>query len=149
MSIRIALGIALLVFSGGLSWKVHSWYSASKELLVVQETLDKERLYAIALVERAGTLEKANNAKSTQLAAARRDADRSRVALVSLSGSIESTLRDAGTSQSACLERAATLGELFDASGEALRGLAEKADRHVVDVKALRSLGFKISAEEH
>lgn len=140
----IGLAVILSILGGG-AWLVHSWYSDSQELVNVKKTLADERAVAATLAERREAENAAKNRATRQLAIARRDADSLRVSLDGLSGSGEKLLLDAGTSQPACLERVATLRELLDTMAKAGGELAEKADRHVIDIQALRALGFKTS----
>lgn len=139
--------IPLFIF-GGVVWKTHSWYVDSLELVNVKHDLQQTRDNLAELAKREETTRKAYDAATRQLGKLRRDAAGSQLALVGLSGAVEKTLTDSGTSLVACVERASTLGELFKSSAEEYRGLAEKADRHVVDIKALTALGFAASPSE-
>ncbi len=99
--------------------------------------LENERLVAKTRTRNDQAVIHAVNDGLVRSGALRRDAAASRSSLDGLRDATATAVRDAATSVDACTQRAAALGELFSASAESYRELAEKADRHASDVRTL------------
>jgi len=131
----IALAIAASSFFGG--WTVNSWYQGKKEVERVKQILVEQKQSAAVAIRRVDNVAQAQNESNEREIILRDAALNARTALDGLRGSTARALRDAAASQAACLNRAATLGELLEASTDKYRELAEKAGRHANDVKTL------------
>ena len=133
--IIIALIIALAGF--GSAWKIQDWRYGAKENDRAEQNLVDVRQSAAAAIHRIDNVSTAQSAAAARLNALRVDADGSRSALISLSLAADSALRDAATSQTACLATATSLGDVLKTVSAERRELSEKADLHVSDIKTL------------
>lgn len=137
----IQLIAALLIAAGGFgsAWQIQSWRYDAKEKARVEQILVDQRLSAAVSIRRADNVIAAQNAAAGREVALRRDADGARTALVGLYAATDAALRNAATSQAACLDAAAALNDVLKQSTERYRSLGETCDRHVNDLKTLTS----------
>ena len=119
------------------TWKIEEWRYGAKEKARAEQELVNVRQSAAKAIRATDNIIVAQNAATIREANLRRDAAGTRAALVGLSGATAQALRDADTSQNACLERAATLGELLNTMADAGGQIAEKAGHHASDIKTL------------
>lgn len=121
----------------GEAWQIQTLRFGAKETERVKHALlqqQEKAAHDIRVIDDTITAEHQGIRRGVAL---RADAAASRDALVRLSDAVERELVAARVSQAACVERADTLGELFQASATAYRELGEKADRHASDAKTL------------
>lgn len=133
--IIIAAVIAALGFWGG--WHVQSVRYQAKEAQHAKQELANVRSSAASDIRRLDNAITAQNRSVARAVALRRDADLARTELGRLRLAVASAVQTASTDPVACPERAASLGDVLTELGRAGAELAEKADRHVNDVKTL------------
>lgn len=117
------------------AWKIQNWRFDAKEKERAELQLENERLAAKTALRRVEAVVTAQNAAAIRERDLRNDAAGARAALVGLSNATDAAMRDAATSHGACLERTSALGELLGTVAQAGAGMAEKADRHSIDIK--------------
>lgn len=128
----------LLVFVGfGQGWKVHEWVYAEKEKEHAEQAANAARAREEATTRQVTQAIRAQSEAVVRANSFRRDAERSRSALVSLSDASELALHNAHASHAACLDTAAAERVVLDQCAEKYRGLAEDSDRHVNDIVTL------------
>lgn len=135
-----AAGVAASMAASG-AWYVQELRmdSREKDNLELQsiQTADLRRLEQARIrnVIDAINVSRASEEKLRAESAANRNA------LVGLRSSSSKALSHARTSLDACIDTTVTYDELFTASTERYTELAEKADRHLIDIKALTKIG--------
>jgi hypothetical protein len=127
--------IAFASFAGG--WQIQSWRYSAKEADRVQQTLLATQHAAARAIRNTDNVIAAQNAAALRERNLRRDADRSRAAVVSLSDAAADALRRASTDHAACLVTAAAQNIVLTQCTGRYRDLAEIADRHASDVQTL------------
>ena len=137
MSPQIVLASVILLIGFVSGWTVQDWRFSSKEADRAQQELATVKQSAAADVRRLDNTIDAQSKATIRERALRGDADALRGAVVGLSDAENRALRTARDSQDTCLVAATTFRELFDASTEEYRALAEKADRHASDIQTL------------
>lgn len=135
--IATAVTAAVAATSFGSAWQIQSWRYAAKEAQHEKQKLADVQQSAAATIRRADNIIAAQDAAKNRDSALRVDVAGARNALVGLHDAAADALRAAGASQAACLERAATLSELHQASARKYVELGEKADRHASDIQTL------------
>ena len=138
MSPQLIIAAIIATASFGSAWQIQSWRMNAKEKANVEQILADQRSAATAALRRQEVVIAAQNAAAGREVALRRDADSARTALVGLSHATEQALRDAATSHAACLVTADAASELLITVSTERRELAEKADRHVNDIKMMQ-----------
>ena len=135
---NILATIALLAGAFFSGWTAQGWHRDSLEKANAEQKLVEVRNNAAASIRRADTVIEAQNAAKTRdynlriaVSLARDERERLRVELE------EAQRQLAGLSAEACINRAATLSDVLNQCTERYTGLAEKADRHVNDIKTL------------
>lgn len=130
---------ALLAASAAATgaWQIQNWRYHAKEAEHVEQQAEAQRVAAATAIRRQETVIDAQNQAETRARGLRLDAAGSRAALDGLRASTDAALRAAAASQDACLVRAASLGELLEASADEYRKLGEAADRHTNDLQTL------------
>lgn len=137
MTPQLIAAVVVALAGFGSAWQIQSWRYQAKEAQHEQQKLADVQQSAAATIRRADNVIAAQDAAQTRDSALRLDAAGARDALERLHDAAADALRAAGASQAACLERAATLSELHQASARRYVELGEKADRHASDVKTL------------
>lgn len=131
----IAAIIAALGF--GSAWQIQSWRYGAKEADRVKQALRITQENAATTLRRTDNIIQAQNDAAVRAVALRRDADRSRTALVSLSNAADEALRRAQAGHDASINTAAAAVYVLKQCGKEYAGLAEVADRHVNDLKTI------------
>jgi len=133
----IALCIAGAAFASGFgsAWEFQSLRMDRKEKEHVEQTLADERQAAETRSEMQRIAARAVRNGVDREVALRASAAGASIALVGLSGAVDTTLRDASTSLGACTDRATTLGGLLIDSERDYIETSAKAGRHASDVK--------------
>lgn len=132
--ITVALS-GMLAF--GAAWKVQDWRFIEKETARVEQEVVRERLAAEANLHQQKTVALAQNDATKRAGVLRRDADSARSAVSGLRQSTDAAMQAARTDLATCLDRAAAISDVLQATGERLRSLGETADRHVSDIQTL------------
>ena len=135
----IALAIALASSATGFAtaWKIQDYFIVKKENEYVEQTLRATKDAAAEAAKRSDNIIAAQNAATVRERSLRADAASSRDALIGVSHATGEALRAAQSNHAACLASANALGAVFETVTAERRELAEKADRHVVDVQTL------------
>lgn len=135
----IAAIIATASFGGGFgaAWKIQNGIAAEKENEYVQQTLRATQDSAAAAIRRADNVIIAQSEAALRERRLRADAASSRDAVGRLSHAADEALSRAQATHAACLVTAAAASELLITVSTERRELAEKADRHVNDLKTL------------
>lgn len=127
---------ALIAAAGfGSAWKIQNWRYAEREAQHVEQILADERQAAETRSEMQRIAARAVRNGVDREVALRASAAGASLALVGLSGAVDTTLRDASTSLGACTDRAAALGGLLIDSERDYIETSAKAGRHASDVK--------------
>ena len=136
----IAAIIAAASFGGGFgaAWKIQNGIAAEKENEHVQQTLRATQESAATAIRRADNVIAAQSAAALRERRLRADAASSRDALVGLSHAADEALSRAQATHAACLVTADAASELLITVSTERRELAEKADRHVNDIKMMQ-----------
>lgn len=137
-----ALGCAASALLGfAAAW---SWQGARADARVAAMEAEHAKAQAQAEqtareIERVMTnkLREAHDAATINLRSARADADRARGALERLRDSARGAAQTARDTPAACPDTAVAFRDVFGACVETLRGMAEAADGHTVDVRKL------------
>ena len=136
--IAAALFVAGLGSGFGAAWKIQSGIAAEKEAENVKQTLRSTQDAAKTAIRRADNVIQAQSAAALRERVLRADAAGSRSALDGLRDAAAEALRTASASTDACIATATTASELLIAVSNERRELAEKADRHVSDIKMMQ-----------
>jgi len=133
----IALCIAGAAFASGFgsAWEFQSLRMDRKEKEHVEQELADERQAAETRSEMQRIAARAVRNGVDREVALRASAAGASLALIGLSGAVDTTLRDASTSLGACTDRATTLGGLLIDSERDYIETSAKAGRHASDVK--------------
>ena len=136
----IAFLIALVLGLGagfGGAWQIQDWRFGAKETQRVQKQAEADRIKGLADIERERVVIDAQNAAIAAAILARNDAAAARTELGKLRGVADASIKAARVSYQACLDNAAALSDVFQASVGEYQALGEKADGHAGDVKTL------------
>lgn len=133
--IASAIAAASLLTGFGAAWKIQNGNIARLEKAYVEQELADERQAAATRSEMQRIAARAVRNGVDREVALRASAAGASLALVGLSGAVDTTLRDAATSLGACTDRAATLGGLLVDSERDYVETSAKAGRHASDVK--------------
>lgn len=133
----LATGLLSAAVAFGTAWQIQDWRADAHEKDRIKQQADDEREAGARERGRIANVVDAQNAARAREVRLRADADGARTAVVGLRASTDAALAAAGASHEACLVSAAATGELFNASAEKYRALAEVADRHVSDLQTL------------
>ena len=133
----IATGVLAAVMAAGSAWQVQNWRYDAKEKNRVEHQAETDRIAHRAELADSDRVIKAQNASAARAIIDRAAAVASRAAFVSLSDAADAALRTAQESHEACLDRATAFRAVFDSCTRQYGDLAEKADRHVNDIKTL------------
>jgi hypothetical protein len=139
--VRIIGAVAVIIALAGAWWGVAHHYEAIGRAEVQakwddavnkanteaeKKTLADQARVDIAVKERDNAIQTIDRERAS---AARQ--------LGSLHNAVSAAIQTASKSQAACIERATTLGQLFEAASAEGGAMAEAADRHATDVKTL------------
>lgn len=133
--IAMIIAAASLLTGFGSAWKIQDWRMDAKEKAHVEQELADERQAAETRSELQRIAAHAVRNGVEREVALRASAAGASLALVGLSGAVDTTLRDAATSLGACTDRAATLGGLLVDSERDYVETSAKAGRHASDVQ--------------
>ena len=136
----IAAIIAAMGFAGGFgaAWKIQAGNINAKEAAYAKQELANVKQAATAAIRNRDTVIDAQNRANTRSIALRRDAESARTELARLRSATTSTVQAARADPVTCPDRAAALGDVLTELGRAGGELAEKADRHVSDLRTVR-----------
>lgn len=137
LSLIIAAISASLGFGG--AWHLQDLRADSKEKVYVEQKLaDAQETIRMEGKRASNTVEAVNIARTreAQLVA---NVAAGRVGLSGLQQSTDRALQAAATNLATCTLTAATLGELFNTSAGEYQELADKAQRHVIDIELMQS----------
>ena len=137
MNVQIIIALVIALGGFGSAWKVQDWRYGAKEAERAEQELANQQRAAAAAIRQSEAVIQAQSAATIRVAALRRDADGERSALIGLSHATDAAMRAAAVTHEACVERAATLGELFNTSAKEYTSMAEKAGNHASDVQTL------------
>ena len=130
-----ALIIAALSFFSG--WQIQSWHFGAQEKDRAKQEFTQYRADSATAIRRVDNIVIAQNVASLRERSLRVDVAAHRNALIRLSDATGQLLQAAADSQASCLVAASTFRDLYEQSEEERGSLAEKADRHVIDIKKL------------
>lgn len=147
MNPQIIIAAVIAVGGFGSAWKLQDWRYGAKETERAEQELANQRLSAAQALRQSQAAFEAQNLSTARAVGLRRDADGVRAALVGLSHATDAAMRAAAVTHEACVERAATLGELFNASAKEYSDVAEKAGRHANDIQTLVAAWPEIKKE--
>lgn len=133
----VATGLIAASVAATGAWKVQEWRYGAKEAEHAEQQLENERLAAKGALRNADRVIEAQNKAEAHARGLRLDVAGARSAAERLSDEIAATTRAAAASKEACIERIGAIGELLGTVEEAGRSMAEKADRHALDIKTL------------
>lgn len=141
MSPQIIIAIVIALSAGatgfGTAWKIQDYFIVKKENEYVEQTLRATKESAAEAEKRSSNIIAAQNAATVRERSLRADAASSRDALIGVSHATGEALRAAQSNHATCLASATALGAVFETVTAERRELAEKADRHVIDVQTL------------
>ena len=135
MNLTAIIAIVSALISGLGVYKIQEWRMDAKEKAHVEQELADERQAAADRSEMQRIAAQAVRKGVEREVALRTSAAGASLALVGLSGAVDTTLRDAATSLGACTDRATALGGLLVDSERDYIETAAKAGRHASDVK--------------
>lgn len=135
MNPQLIIALVIAACSFGSAWKIQDWRMDAKEKAHVEQELADERQAAALRSEMQVAAARAVRNGVEREVALRASAASASLALVGLSGAVDTTLRDATTSLGACTDRATTLGGLLVDSERDYVETSAKAGRHASDVK--------------
>lgn len=135
MNLTAIIAIVSALISGLGVYKIQEWRMDAKEKAHVEQELADERQAAADRSELQRIAARAVRKGVEREVALRASAAGASLALVGLSGAVDTTLRDAATSLGACTDRATTLGGLLVDSERDYIETSAKAGRHASDVK--------------
>ena len=121
----------------GLAWQLQAGTIAKNALEQANERIAIQRNARQTLERNQATFAKAQANATVRGIASRADRDRTINAAAGLRVTTANTVRTAADDPAVCPQSAATLGKLFDASVAQYRELAERSDRHVIDIQAM------------
>lgn len=129
--------LIVFVIGFGSSWKIQDWRIDAKERQNVIRLLDHEKELRSHDAARAQAVATAEIMATNREIAIRADADHSRNTANGLREHLAAITRETIADNCPGTERAVTVNELFANCADEYRTLAEKADRHVSDIKTL------------
>jgi hypothetical protein len=135
--VAAASGVFAFFVGFGAAWQMQGANITEMELAHAQQRIETARVNRVTAERVAGQLAQAQahaTAGAIQLRAELSTAVNAGNGLRIATGS---AVRAAATDPAICSDTAATLGELFDDSSKAYGELAEKAQRHTIDIEAL------------
>ena len=135
MNLTAIIAIVSALISGLGVYKIQEWRMDAKEKAHVEQELADERQAAADRSELQRIAAQAVRKGVEREVALRTSAAGASLALVGLSGAVDTTLRDAATSLGACTDRATALGGLLVDSERDYIETSAKAGRHASDVK--------------
>lgn len=135
--IAAVLATVVAAVSFGGAWQIQDWRYNAKEKERVESKLAEVRVSAARDLRWVDDVFTARDEAAKRAVNHRRDADASRAAADGLHTALDTTIREAESSQAACLERTIALSELFKERTDQYREVSEKADRHVNDIQTL------------
>lgn len=137
MSIRLIAALIIAVFLAGTHWKAYvSGKTAERaewNLRTIKANDDARELERLNRQSKEIALENRTKELMANVAAA----DRARIAADSLRSASERSLQAATADHAACVISASTHAKLLDYCEREYRGMAQTADGHAVDAKAL------------
>lgn len=119
------------------TWQVQNWRYGSLEKNRVDQVLADTRTDAASNIRKADNIIAAQNKATMRAVAAQRDADSARAERDRLLDATYEFTQAASRDLQTCTQRIATLGVVFNQCGEALEGMARKADAHAIDAQKL------------
>ena len=122
----------------GAAWKWQAHRMDSMEKTYVEQALVNERSAAKQAIRQSDAVIAAQNVSAARAASLRRDADGVRTAIVGLSASADTALRDSATSQAACLDTSTKLKIVFLECSGKYEAVARSADLWENDAVTLR-----------
>jgi hypothetical protein len=138
MQLQLIIAAIIAALSAGGAWKVQDWRYDAKEKERTEIKLAEVRASAARDIRWLDNVFIARDKAAARAIVYRRDADDARAARDGLLLTLDNTLREAESSQAACLERATALSDILKTVTAERRSLSEKADRHVNDLQACR-----------
>lgn len=133
----VATAIAAALVASIGTWQVQNWRYGSLEKDRVEQTLADTRTDAASNIRKADNIIAAQNKATARLAAAQLDAHTVRTERDGLRDAADGFVEGARRDLQTCTERITTLRVVFDQCGEALEGMARKADAHAIDAQKL------------
>ena len=121
----------------GLAWQLQGHRFTKMELTYANERIATARASRQTLERVTGQIEKAQANATTRGIQLRTDVSAAVNAGNGLRLTTAAVVRTATSDPTVCSDTAATLGKLFDDSSTRYGELAEKAQRHVIDIQAL------------
>lgn len=137
MKITLIASFISAALAFGSAWQIQSWRADAKEKDRAEQRITDQQATFKAFERDQNKVITAQSDAMRRVVVLRRDASAARTELDGLRSANSDALRAAATGRDACLERAATYGQLLSASAAAYQELAGKADGHVSDVKTL------------
>lgn len=123
----------------GVAWKIQAANITQLELTHANARIATQREARVAIersLQKLSTAQVQAEARAAKLAA---ELDRNRGDLARLRSASTTAVRTATDSPTTCIDTATTLSELFNQCSDRLVELANKADRHVSDIKMIIS----------
>jgi len=137
MNIKIIAALIIAVALAASHWKAYvSGKTAERTAWNLRTIKANDDARELERLNRQSK-EKALEIRTKELMANVAAADRARIASDSLRSTSERSLQAATADHSACVVSATTHAKLFDYCQREYRGMAEKADGHTSDIKAL------------
>ncbi|UZZ64508.1 hypothetical protein [Curvibacter phage PCA1] len=133
----VATAIAAALVASVGTWQVQNWRYGSLEKNRVDQILADTRTDAASNIRKADNIIAAQNKAVARAVAAQLDADGARSERYRLRDTTDTFVEGARGDFKACSERINTLRVVFDQCGEALEGVARKADAHAIDAQKL------------
>ena len=137
MNPQIIIAAVIAATSFGAAWRIQDWRADAKEKAHAEQKLVEVQHAAAVQIRRADNIITAQNDATARAVGLRRDLSNSRSELDRLRAQLAATVPTGATPQATCVDRAATVSELFAQCAAELQELAGKADRHASDVKTL------------
>lgn len=137
MNPQLIIAAVIFAMGFGSAFQIQEWRMKSKEADRVEQALRITQENTATTLRRTDNIIQAQNDAAVRAIALRRDADRSRTALVSLSAAADEALRRAQAGHDASINTAIAAIDILKRCGKEYAGLAEVADRHVNDIKTI------------
>jgi hypothetical protein len=137
MNTTIVSALVAAAIGFGAAWKVQDWRMTAKEMQRAELQLSMERELARNERLRQKNAMDAISRSRIREQTLRRDVDAARLSVAGLRQSTDAAVQSAGADLATCVERTAAIGQLLDQCAGEYQGLAEKADRHVFDIRTL------------
>lgn len=137
MNLTLITSLVSAAIGFGVAWQLQGHQILKLELGHTNERIAIERQARTTIERLSQQRDQAQASATARAIDLRHSADGARAELDGLQHATENTVRTASTNADACLERTAATAGLLNQCAREYQTLAERADRHVSDIKTL------------